>query len=445
MTKNITEKQIDKQQALTKKRLYDLKPKYDWKENRPKENFIDLMQWVKTEFSNDLAGDNLQPYVHSKITINGSFIEFARKKKITIECLMRDSIASWKTDLDSEHFTIQGVFKITKGDFSFIHAALFHKGNQNEDEVSFFIIVNDSNFFDYSKIRDKYMEWLLARERDQLEIHVVGGDDIPYTRNNSWDDLYLPDDLKSQIQLSIEGFLNAKDLYERKNIPWRRGFLLYGEPGCGKTSCIKTIISNYDLKPVTVLNNSELNDNMLTEAFDYAQEQGPSLLYIEDLDSMLNSSITLSHFLNLMDGISSCEGVLVIATANDLSKLSEAVINRPSRFDRKWEFPLPDKEMSTEYLKKWFGDAKESKKIIKEIVKDTVNGSFSYAYLKELYITSAYFALADDREEPTIKDIKLAKEQIIKSKNDMDDINGSSGGSFFDDEEEEEYDDEDEE
>jgi hypothetical protein len=440
MIQNITENQIDKQQALTKKRLDTLKPKYSWDYNRPKENFIDLMQWVKDKFSKDLGGKDLQCYVHSKITMNGSFMQFAEKNKISIECLMKDSIASWNTEFNSEHFTIQGVFKITKGDFSFIHAALFHKGNQNEDEVSFFIIVDDSHLYDYLKIRDKYVSWLSARERDQLEIHVVGGDDIPYERNNSWDDLFLPQKIKEEIQLSIKGFLDSKNLYNKKNIPWRRGFLFYGDPGCGKTSCIRTIISNYDVKPVTVQNNSDLNDGALTDAFEYAQEQGPSLLYMEDLDTMLSrGNVTLSHFLNLMDGISSCEGVLVIATANDLSKLSEAVIDRPSRFDRKWKFPLPDAKMSAEYLKKWFGETKGSKKIINEIVKDTVDGRFSYAYLKELYITSAYYALADNREEPSINDIKLAKNQLIESKEDVNNIymgddSNSVGLGFFDNE-----------
>lgn len=426
----LTEEQVEKQEHLSKERLALLKPRFlhNSLDERPKANLIDLMHWVKTIFSTELYSNNkvfesssLHPWIHNKIVIDGSFLEFAEQNKIKVECLYRDSIASWKSEKDFEHFMAQGVFKITQGKLQFLHAALFHKGNQNEDEVSFFVIVDDKDYEAYLKLRNSFDSWLSARDREHLEIHVVGGEGQPYTRNLSWEELFMPDSLKKDIKGSIEGFLAAKELYQSKNIPWKRGILLYGEPGCGKTSCIRTIISNYDLKPVTVQNSASTNDDTITEAFAYAEDQGPSLLYFEDLDTLLTTGqITLSHFLNLMDGVSSKDGIFVIATANDISRLKQSVTDRPSRFDRKWEVPLPDIKMAIKYLKKWFGNSLKDKDL-SVIASHAVQNKFSYSYLKELYITSAYNALAVGRKNPSVKDIKDATKQLLGDKKKSND------------------------
>ncbi len=183
-----------------------------------------------------------------------------------------------------------------------------------------------------------------------------------------------------------------------------------------KSSTIRTIISSYDFKPVTVQSGSQTNDDVLTEAFAYAQEQSPGLLYIEDLDSMLNSGfVSLSHFLNLMDGVATKNGILIIATANDISKLKESVVNRPSRFDRKFEFPLPDEDMTRDYLKKWFKRSLKKSEYDK-LVTIACDNNFSYAYLKELYLTSIFNAISEDRKKPTFNDISNAMEQLTVDK-----------------------------
>lgn len=116
-----------------------------------------------------------------------------------------------------------------------------------------------------------------------------------------------------------------------------------------------------------------------------------------------------------MDGVHTSAGILVIATANDLGKLKESITDRPSRFDRKWEIPLPDQKMASKYLKRWFGSSVR-KKDYEEIAKDCVQNNFSYAYLKELYLTSVFNALQSNRTKPTLNDIKKAKEQLLVDK-----------------------------
>ena len=125
--------------------------------------------------------------------------------------------------------------------------------------------------------------------------------------------------------------------------------MLYGKPGNGKTSIIRTIMSAYNFKPVTIVAGA--NDEAVREAFTYAEDQSPALLYFEDLDSLLEKSVDISSFLNLMDGISAKNGLLVVATANDVKKLKTNITERPSRFDRKFEIP-PTKCRNGLYISK---------------------------------------------------------------------------------------------
>ena len=144
------------------------------------------------------------------------------------------------------------------------------------------------------------------------------------------------------------------------------------------------------------------NDEAVREAFSYAEKQSPALLYFEDLDSLLEKNVDISSFLNLMDGISAKNGLLVIATANDVKKLKSNITDRPSRFDRKFEITLPTAEMAYIYLKRWFGKLITPKQC-RDISKYAEKYEFSYAYLKELYISSMFEALAHKRQSPTVR------------------------------------------
>jgi len=413
---------VERQESLTLQKLECLRPaierpeynKEEWA--RPTANFIDLMDWTVKAFSGALSkSDNIQKLIHNRIIIDGQFLAFCEEqKKITIECLYKDSIVSWKSDAGFEKFFAQGVFLIKTKDCEFLHAALFHKGNQNEDEVSFFVIVSETNFEKYIEFRNQFDIWVKKRDRGNLRIHVEEGNDLPYTKDHSWEDLFLPNNTKNDIKGLVEGFLKSEEFHLSKKIPWKRGFLMYGEPGNGKTSIIRTIISNYDFKPVTII--PEANNEMIREAFSYAEAQSPALLYFEDLDSLFEKGIDISTFLNLMDGISAKNGILVIATANNIKNLKSNITNRPSRFDRKFEIPLPDLEMAIIYLKKWFGDSTSLTKI-KKLARCAVESNFSYAHLKDMYISSMFEAIAHNRKLPNEKDIDSALKSLLREKN----------------------------
>ena len=421
--KEFSTKMIEVEEHLTANNLETLNVKYEQGEystlypcleNRPLDNFSKLMDWVDDTFSFIMSDNkNTNKFVHNRIIIDGQFLQYCKEKNVEVRCLYKDSIISWKTDCDYEKFFAQGVFLIKNKDTEFLHAALWAKGNQFEDEVNFFVIVSESNLNKYLELRNDFNEWVKNRDRGNLAVRVIDGEDIPYVRDYTWDDLFLPEKMKKEIKNLVENFLISQDFYIEHKIPWKMGWILHGLPGCGKTTLIRILMSQYNFKPVTIAAGA--NDEAVREAFSYAEEQCPSLLYFEDLDSMLEKN-DISNFLNLMDGISVKNGLLVIATTNEIRRLKPNITNRPSRFDRKFEFPCPTKEMAFSYLKKWFGSLISAEKC-RSLAKCAEQNEFSYAYLKELYISSMFEALSNNRKTPTIADIDNSLKKIMADKN----------------------------
>lgn len=232
--KYLTPKDIASQEHLSLERLMCLESRVDAVDDavfpRPVASFIDLMDWTQFHFTEFLKDqENLNKFVHNRIIIDGQFLSFCQERKITVECLYKDSVISWKTDSDTEKFFVQGVFLIKSKEVEFLHSALFMKGNQNEDEVSFFVICSNSNYEAYLKLRNEFDAWAQMRDRSSLHIRVIDGEDLPYTKDATWEDLFLPPDLKFEIKSMVENFLIKRFLCGEKN-PLETRLTFMGHP-----------------------------------------------------------------------------------------------------------------------------------------------------------------------------------------------------------------------
>lgn len=417
----LSEKEISKQEHLTKERLEQLTSGYTTYKNRPEGSFVELMQWSKwvIQKESEIDAEGLIPFVHNKISIDGTFLQFAEESKTVVKTLHSDGITSWESDHGDEHFVGIGIFEIQVQDLKFYHCGLFHKGNQNEDEVSFFILIQEEHVEGYIKFRNDFEKWQKQRERDTQEIEVIGGSPIPYSQDLSWNDIFLPDDLKKKIITTVEGFLHSRPTYERLKVPWRRGIGFWGERATGKTSTLRLLMSEYkEFKPVTIQPGHSSPDELLDDAFEYAEEHAPSLLFFEDLQEMIRT-VDTRHFLQLLDGLEKRDGILTVVTGNDFSSLEENLKSRPRRFDRFFEFPLPDIEQSKRYLTKYFGDILSSD-IIDNISKRTVKAKFTYAHLQEVYFNAVFIAIPEGREVPNEKDVLLSLKQVSEEKKSAD-------------------------
>ncbi|HEX5603854.1 MAG TPA: ATP-binding protein [Pyrinomonadaceae bacterium] len=211
-------------------------------------------------------------------------------------------------------------------------------------------------------------------------------------KSATFDNLILPDSLKQQIQNDFQQFFDSREVYERYNIPWKRGAIFIGPPGNGKTHTLKALINQLG-KPCLYIRSfkaehSTEEENM-GEVFKRARMTTPCVIVLEDLDSMIDNN-NRAFFLNELDGFHSNTGMVVLATTNHPEKLDSSILDRPSRFDRKYYFQLPADAERRAYVDKWSRELQHEMRVTEKgaarLVSETQD--FSFAYLKELLVAS---------------------------------------------------------
>jgi hypothetical protein len=207
-------------------------------------------------------------------------------------------------------------------------------------------------------------------------------------KSATFDNLVLPESLNRQIQNDFQRFFESRELYERYGIPWKRGAIFIGPPGNGKTHTLKALI-NQLAKPCLYVRSFGDDEDNIAEIFKRARAITPCVVVLEDLDSMIEDKHR-AFFLNELDGFQSNTGVVVLATTNHPEKLDSAILDRPSRFDRKYYFQLPADAERFAYISKWNEELQPELRVSEhgaaELVRKTAN--FSFAYLKELFVSS---------------------------------------------------------
>jgi len=212
------------------------------------------------------------------------------------------------------------------------------------------------------------------------------------TQAASFADLILADDLKETIRSDFKRFLGACERYERLGIAWRRGALLIGPPGNGKTHCVRALVKELGVSSLYVQSLShhyQTPEQLWQQVFDRARGLRPCVLVLEDLDSLVTEE-NRSFFLNQLDGFEQNHGLIVLATTNHPERIDSAIIDRPSRFDRKYHFNLPTLAERRNYLSSWQHRLADDTGWTEDEIDDiaSVTEDFSFAYLKELIISS---------------------------------------------------------
>ncbi|WP_394649999.1 BCS1 and AAA domain-containing protein [uncultured Deinococcus sp.] len=191
-------------------------------------------------------------------------------------------------------------------------------------------------------LREAY-DFTAGRADGRVEIH------IPYS--DSWnlaerraarplDTLIYGGTLLDDLHTDLSGFFADREWYAGMGIPYRRGYLLHGPPGNGKSSLVAALAGAFGLN-VCVLNLAapDLSDDRLGSLLNNLPRR--SLLLLEDIDAVFlgreprapTVKLSFNGLLNALDGVAAGEGRVTFMTTNDLAGLDPALI-RPGRADR---------------------------------------------------------------------------------------------------------------
>ena len=166
----------------------------------------------------------------------------------------------------------------------------------------------------------------------------TGWDCVLSKKPRAFESVILDKSLSQRVTDDVKMFLGSRPWYEDMGIPFRRGYLLYGPPGCGKTSFCLALAGVLKLD-LCLLSLKGLSDCELLTLVRCAPLR--SIIVLEDVDAVFTrrerkeegfTRVTFSGLLNAIDGVASQEGRIVVMTANHIDTLDPALI-RPGRCD----------------------------------------------------------------------------------------------------------------
>jgi hypothetical protein len=222
--------------------------------------------------------------------------------------------------------------------------------------------------------------------------------------------LRFPDTNSNKVVEEIQRFWTLEASFKQYGLAYKRGILLWGPPGSGKSCTLQLIMADVIKRGGIVV---KFDDPYLfidgIRVLRQVQPHTPVVVMLEDIDSILKM-YNESEVLNILDGVNETERMVFLATTNYPEELGHRIINRPSRFDKRFKIGFPSAASRKMYFEHLVGGKKKVKELginLKQWVTDTEK--FSIAHMKELFI--AVHILGDDYKD-AIETLKSMREDV---------------------------------
>lgn len=223
--------------------------------------------------------------------------------------------------------------------------------------------------------------------------------------------IHLPNPEGIRVLQGIQKFWERKDKFKEYKYSYKRGILLYGVPGGGKTSIInllcRELVDKMGGVVFTISSDEDLQlyKQFMSEIYRIIEPDRPIITIIEDIDGLCQHKETETKLLNVLDGIEQLENVVYIATTNFTERLSERILNRPNRFDMRIEVTSPNDECRRIYLRHKIKPTDLTDEQLEEWVVKTKG--FTMAHLGEVIKSVLILGNSFEDTVKNLKDLKI--------------------------------------
>ncbi|QCC50425.1 CDC48 family AAA ATPase [Halapricum salinum] len=255
-----------------------------------------------------------------------------------------------------------------------------------------------------------------VRQRDEGDDSAASDSDESEQEpgGTTYEDIGGLDDELEKVREMVELPLSNPDVFRRLSIAPPSGVLLYGPPGTGKTLIARAVANEVDAYfdvisgPEIVSKYKGESEEQLREAFDRAAENAPSILFIDEVDSIAGrrdedsdmENRVVAQLLTLMDGLEDRGRVVVMGATNRVDAVDPA-LRRGGRFDREIEIGVPDVTGRREILDVHTRGMPLADDVDLDRLAERTHG-FVGADVASLVTEAAMAALRRDSEKPTV-------------------------------------------
>ncbi|MGC8996328.1 MAG: CDC48 family AAA ATPase [Fervidicoccaceae archaeon] len=243
----------------------------------------------------------------------------------------------------------------------------------------------------------------------------------------TWEDIGDLDEAKRKLREMVELPMRQPELFKHLGIEPPKGVLLYGPPGTGKTLLAKALANEIGAYFIAISGPEIMSkfygesEQRLREIFQQAQENAPSIIFIDEIDSIApkREEVTgeverrvVAQLLTLMDGLKERGRVVVIGATNRPNAVDPA-LRRPGRFDREIEIGPPDVKARKEILMVHTRNVPLAEDVDLDKIASMTHG-FTGADIAALVKEAAMNAIRRFIEEKKIEVDKPIKPEVLK-------------------------------